>query len=79
MSDTDFLRACMLCGEVQNDPTPAQVKMFGRPVCCADQEMILIPTKNLHAVIKALAQLKVNLEKELVKDFGCDQYLKVEE
>jgi chemotaxis receptor (MCP) glutamine deamidase CheD len=61
-----------------NDPTPAQIKMFGKPKCCEDEEMIKIPSKNLHAVIKALAQLKVNLEKELVEGFNCAQYLEVD-
>jgi hypothetical protein len=73
----DFIRVCFLCGGVMNDLTPLQIKMFGKPNCC-ENEMVKMPTKNLHAVIKALDQLKVNLEKELVKDFGCDKYLKVE-
>jgi hypothetical protein len=65
-----------MCGSIMNDPTPAQVKVFGKPKCC-NLEMARLPTKNIHAVIKALDVLKVNLEKELVKDFGCDKYLKV--
>jgi hypothetical protein len=75
---TDYIRACLLCGSTMNDLTPAQVKMFGKPKCCEDVEMVLLPTKNLHTVIKALAQLKINLEKELVEGFNCGQYLEVE-
>ena len=75
--DKSYIRACLLCGEIMNDPTPAQVKIFGKPKCCSIQ-MAKLPSSNIRAVIKALDRLKVNLEKELVKDFKCDQYLKVE-
>jgi hypothetical protein len=71
----DFIRVCLLCGETMNDPTKEQIKMFGKPKCC-DTEMVKLPMKNIHAVIKAMAVLKTNLEKELVKGFGCEQYVK---
>lgn len=74
----DYLFACLLCGETMPKLTLAQVKIFGKPKCC-DELMTKVPINNLHAVIKALDRLKINLEKELIKDFGCDQYLKVEE
>lgn len=70
----DYLLCCMLCGATMNDLTPAQIKVFGKPKCCSEA-MVRVPTKNLHAVIKALDQLKVNLEKELIRGFGCEQYL----
>jgi hypothetical protein len=71
----DTLSICPYCGETMNTLTEAQVKIFGSQNCC-DEPMLRIKTKNLHAVIKSLDKLRVAFEKELVKDFGCDQYVK---
>lgn len=70
----DKRRMCLACGELMNDPTPEQIKKFGSPECCG-MEMVSVNVSNLHAILKGLDKLKIALEKELIKGFGCDQYL----
>lgn len=70
----DDIVVCFYCGEVMNAPTKEQIKMFGKPKCCSEL-MLKIKASNVNRIIKSIDKLKINLEKELLKGFGCDQYL----
>lgn len=71
----EYLRICLYCAQNMNDPTEAQIKVFGIPRCCNDEEMVRIKTSNIHSIIKSLDKLKIIFEKELLRGTGCEQFL----
>jgi hypothetical protein len=67
----DSILACPYCGDIMEQLTKEQRKVFGKPTCC-DNEMLTIDRARVYEMIKGLDTLKSNLERETIKDFLDD-------
>ena len=65
MMEMDRLMYCVYCGRTQTAFTKAQLKAFGKPTCC-EYLMAEMDRNKIYAVVKALEELKRNLEAEIV-------------
>jgi len=70
----DPILCCFYCGEILPNLTEKQIKTFGKPECCGEF-MMPIDRNKIHCILKAFNKIKINLEKELVSGFGCEQYV----
>ena len=61
----DRLAVCLYCGAIQTAFTKEQAKMFGKQKCC-DCLMQEMDRNKIYMVVKALEQLKKNLETEIL-------------
>jgi len=68
MSDKfiDGIYICVYCGGIQEGMTERQIKVFGKPHCC-DFDMLQIERDKIHTIVRAIDNLRKNLEEELLK------------
>jgi hypothetical protein len=67
MQMLDAVRVCLYCGEVMEAPNKEQIKIFGKPICCG-YEMVLVERNKILTVTRSLDKLKANLEKQIIQD-----------
>ena len=70
----DPFNVCLYCGSTQEPLTEAQERIFGKSECCGEL-MHQVDRNRIHELLKGLDALKTTFERELVKGFGCEQYL----
>ena len=62
----DGFLICVYCGEIMESLNERQVKIFGVPTCC-NFNMLQIEREKIHVIVRALDNLRKNLEAELLK------------
>jgi len=62
----DGFALCIYCGDIMEYPNERQMKVFGKPICC-EFDMLQIEREKIHLIVRALDNLKKNLEEELLK------------
>ena len=65
MMEMDKLNVCLYCGRTQKALTKEQLKVFGKPMCC-EYVMAEMDRNKIYVVVKALDELRKNLEAEIV-------------
>jgi hypothetical protein len=63
----DQVWACLLCGELMENLTPRQLKLFGKPKCCESKMMIPFDRNDLFKIVKGLEVLKTKMEAEIIR------------
>jgi len=63
----DTILVCLLCGEITEMPSEAQMKIFKNALTCCESNMIKLDRNKIYKIIKSLDTVKSKLEAEIIK------------
>ena len=67
----DNILICFNCGEIRDMPSEEIVERFGDAILeCCDRRMYRFERNKLYVLVKNIDQIKEQLEKQIVEDFG---------